>query len=171
MLCREIEGLMEGMEGEDEGDEWEEMERRWAEGGDMLHERAYGQQASVDAMARFEDYWLNRESREVIRSTELFQGIDEKDGRKIPKSPKRRGGRGSGRGHGRGGARPRPRPRMRQTVMQEYDSDVEIVAGPSTSNANERGRGRGGSGVHRRAQGDNQDVPPAESSDVEIVSG
>ena len=89
VLCREIKGLKMGMEGEDEGDEWEEMDRRWVEGGDMLHERAYGQQASVDMMAWFEDYWLNWESREMIRSTELFQGINEKDGQKIPKSPKR----------------------------------------------------------------------------------
>ena len=130
----------------------------------MVQEREYGLQASVDAMARFERYWTNLESGEIIGRLGLFRGIDGGDRRTVPESPGRRGGAG------RMQTRPRPRvvTRMRQGTLFEYDSDVQIVAGPSTSNAGGRGRGR--ARERRRGGGDREYEPPAVSSDVEIVS-
>ena len=165
-LGAEIEGLKVGGTSGDGDGEWEEMEGRWRGGGEVVEEREYGLQASVDAMARFERYWTNLESGEIIGRLGLFRGIDGGERRTVPKSPGRRRGGGGGRIQ----TRPRQRvvTRMRQGTLFEYDSDVQIVAGPSTSNAGGRGRGR--ARERRRDGGDREHEPLAVSSDVEIVS-
>jgi hypothetical protein len=121
----------------------------------------------MDAMTRFERYWLNFESEDVIGRLGLFCEIEGESRCTVPDSPHWR------RGVGRMQVRPLPRPRPRIRTGQdplEHDSDVQIVAGPSMSNVGGGGRGRGRGRAQRRGRGDDEYVPLAASSDVEIVS-
>jgi hypothetical protein len=172
-LGDKIKELREGIETGEGEEEWRAMEGRWGVSGEISREREYGRQASMDAMTRFERYWLNFESEDVIGHLGLFRGIEGESRRTVPDSPHRR--RGAGRMQVRPLPRPLPRPRPRPRIRTgqdplEYDSDVQIVAGPSTSNVGGGGRGRGRGRAQRRGRGDDEFVPLAASSDVEIVS-
>ena len=78
-LGAEIEELKGKGTREDGNGKWAVMEARWGDEGEMVQEREYGQQASMDAMARFKQFWMNLESREIIGCLGLFRRIDRGD--------------------------------------------------------------------------------------------